>query len=111
MWQRVDDHARHPGSPTAETGTALTAFVNDNWQRFGVILVPGFLLLTLGSLLLAVALWRARSVPRWLPVAVGLINVVTFAIPFGPVLDGLDAAFSATMIAIAWYLWRGSRAV
>jgi hypothetical protein len=89
-----------------ETGTNFMSYVNDNVAQLGVMLFPGFMLLTLGGLLLAVALWRARSVPRWLVVAFGVTNVAGTALPFGVVADVVNTAFVATTLVIGWYLWR-----
>jgi hypothetical protein len=44
--------------------------------------VPAF---ALGLLLLAVALWRAGTVPRWVPALVVLIDLVSPVFPVGPV--------------------------
>jgi hypothetical protein len=67
----------------------------------------GALLIALGSLLIAVALWRARSVPRWVPLVGALSAVAVLALPPSGA-GGLvaDAASSVTTIALGWYAWR-----
>lgn len=64
------------------------------------------MLLTIGSLLLAVALWRARAVPRGLVIAFAATDVLPTVTPFGLLLDLASVAFSTTLILIAWYLWQ-----
>jgi hypothetical protein len=69
--------------------------------------IGGALLVALGGLLLAVALWRARSVPRWVPVLGALSGVATLALPPDTAAGLLaEAASSATTIAVGWYAWR-----
>lgn len=98
-------YATNPEALPTQSGTTLITFVNDNFQYIGVVLIPGFVLLTLGPLLLALALWSARSVPRWLPVAFALTNAAGFPVPPGLVADVVNTAFAATLVAIAWFLW------
>lgn len=98
-------YATDPEALPAEPGTTLLTFVNDNFEPIGHVLLPGLVLLTLGPLLLALALWRARSVPRWLPVAFALTNVAGFPLSTGVLADIVDSAFAATLVAIAWSLW------
>lgn len=95
-----------PDALPVEAGTAFWTHFSDNFAPIGAILIPGFLLLTIGPLLLAVALWRAKSVPRWLPIAMALSNVATFFIPFGVLADVLNVIFFGAVVATAWYLWR-----
>jgi hypothetical protein len=67
-------------------------------------LIPGFILSTLGLLLISVALWRARSVPRWVPVALFAGTVLDFFAPPGVGwLAELPQVVGA--IAIGWYVW------
>lgn len=94
------------GALPVETGTNFINHVNDNFAQLGVMLFPGFMLLGLGGLVLAVALWRGRAVPRWLVVAFAVTNVAGAVLPFGVVADVVNTAFFATLLAIAWYLWK-----
>ena len=95
-------YATDPEALPAQSGTTLLTFIDDNFEPIGVVLIPGLALLTLGPLLLAVALWRSRSVPRWLPLMFALTNVAGFPLSTGVVAD---SAFAATLVAIAWSLW------
>jgi hypothetical protein len=98
-------YATDPEALPALSGSTLLTFVDDNFEPVGALLVPGFVLLTLGPLLLAVALWRSRSVPRWLPVAFALSNVAGLPVSSGVVGEFADNTFAATLVAIAWCLW------
>ena len=58
-------------------------------------------LFSLGLLLLAVALWRAGTVPRWVPALVVLIDLVAPVFPVGPVnLVTGAAAVAAFAVAL-----------
>jgi hypothetical protein len=69
--------------------------------------IGGALLIAVGSLVIAVALWRARTVPRWVPIVGAVSAVATVMLP----PDGAaglvaEAASSASTIAIGWYARR-----
>ena len=71
--------------------------------------IGGALLVALGSLVLAVALWRARTVPRWVPVLGALTAIAGIVMPPDTIVGLVaEAASSATTIALGWYAWRGS---
>lgn len=86
---------------------ALIDRINDDTGHLLAIPIGGALLIGLGTLVLAVALWRARSVPRWVPIVGALTAVATIVAP-PDTIAGLvaEAASSATTIAIGWYAWR-----
>jgi uncharacterized membrane protein len=92
----------------ADAGTTMMAYVEDNFGHVAALHVSGFLLLTLGSLLLMVALWRARSVPRWLPIAFLVLTVAVFTGLSGRLLDIVQAVQILTYTVVAWYLWRAA---
>lgn len=92
----------------AEAGASLMSYAEENFDRVGALQVPGFLLLTIGTLVLMVALWRCRAVPRWLPVTIAVLTVVAFVGLGGRVLDVLQAAQLASFALVAWHLWRAS---
>jgi hypothetical protein len=89
-------------------GTALIDRINDDTAHVLAVPIGGALLVGLGTLILAVALWRARTVPRWVPIVGALAAVATIAIP-PDTFAGMagEAASSATTIAVGWYAWRG----
>jgi hypothetical protein len=73
--------------------------------------IGGAVLIALGSLTIAVALWRARTVPRWVPVVGAISALATLVLPPDGVAGLLgEAASSATTIAIGWYAWQRGRA-
>jgi hypothetical protein len=97
-------YATEPEALSAQSGTTLLRVVDD-LEPIGALLIPAFVLLTVGALLLAGALWLARSVPRWLPVAFAFTSVARFPLSVGVVAD---SAFAATLAAVAWFLWHHS---
>lgn len=102
----VTDQAALP----AETGAELLSHIEENFERIGVLLMPGFLLFTLGSLVLAAALWRSRAVPRWWPIVFGILTVVLFAGLDPRVMDLVQAGQTALLVVVAGYTWRAAKA-
>ncbi|GIJ73436.1 hypothetical protein [Virgisporangium ochraceum] len=96
-------YATEPAAIPADAGTALLSFAEDNPGHLMGLQMAGFLLFTIGSLVLMAALWRARSVPRWLPVAFLVLTVGVFALG-GVALDVVQAAQMLVLAAPAWYL-------
>jgi hypothetical protein len=78
------------------------------------VTLVGIVLLTLGSITLAIALWRARSLPRWagLMYALGLAAVILLAVVANQdliqkvyrVVDGLLVGVGG--LWLAWSIWR-----
>lgn len=93
----------------ADIGVTLMAHLAENPERFVVAIIPGFVLLTVGPVLLAVALWLAGSVPRWVPVTLAVTSLAAAVSPFGAVSVVVNGAFTAALAGIAWHLWRGAR--
>jgi hypothetical protein len=88
------------------TGQALVDFANDHP---GHLLGPdmvGFLLSTIGSLVLAVALIRARALPVYAAVVYVLMIVAQFSGIPGRALDFLQIAMMLVLIGFAAVLWR-----
>lgn len=98
-------YATNPAALSAEAGTTLLAQVKDNPGHLLVIQMAGFLLFTVGALVLMVALWRARSVPRWLPVAYLVLTIATFATG-GVVLNVVEAVQALAWLVVAFCLVR-----
>ena len=92
----------------AEAGSTLMAYFEDNPARLAAVQVPGFLLTSFGILLLAVALWRAQSVPRWLPIAIATLTVLPFVLPTSRALDVIQAVHLGTLVIVAWFLWNAA---
>lgn len=95
------DTAAVPSGP----GEALMSYVEDSPGHMLGVQMVGFLLFTLGSLALMVALWRARAVPRWLPVAYLVLTVGTFALG-GVVLNVVQAVQMLSLVVVAYYAMR-----
>lgn len=68
------------GSSPALDREAIGAFDEAAEDSFalGVPFLIGFVGIALGMLLLGIALWRARTVPRWVAVVVGLAGVASW---------------------------------
>jgi hypothetical protein len=94
----------------AATATRLVDRYNHDAAHMLLVPVSGAALVMLGSLLLAVALWRARAVPRWVPI-VGAISAVAALLLSPDTPAGLagECASSASTIAIGWYAWLSGR--
>jgi hypothetical protein len=79
--------------------------LGDDTSLFRVAM-PGALLVVLGTVVQAVALWRSRAVPRWVPLT-SLLIVPTFVLPSGGLTGALaQLPLSVAATAIGWYAWR-----
>lgn len=99
-------YATDPDALPVEAGRSFVNFVNDDPGRVVAVIGPGFILMTLGTLLLATALWQAGTVPRWLAVALAVTNLAGVVAPFGAPTAIVGIAFAAVLLAIGWQLWR-----
>jgi hypothetical protein len=106
-WAAVYYFGTDPRALDPATAARLIDHVNDDTARMLAVPIGGALLVALGSIVLAVALWRARTVPRWVPV-LGIVTAITgIVIPPDTVVGIIaEAASSATTAAIGWYAWR-----
>ena len=96
--------ATDPSLGTA-AGAGVLARLNDDPRLYGVA-IPGVILVALGTATQAVGLLRARTVPRWVPVA-SLAILVTFFVPnAGPIGLITQAPITLSAIAMGWYAWR-----
>jgi hypothetical protein len=90
--------------------TVLAALASGPGVAFGLF---GILLLVLGSIAMAVAVWRSGSLPKWagLLYALGFILfIVAVSSPAGVqqafrIVDGLLVGLGG--LGLAWRLWRG----
>lgn len=94
----------------AETGTEFLKYAVDNPQHGMVLQMAGFLLFTLGSIVLFIALIRARSVPLWLPVTFFVLVVAQFTPVSSRVLDFIQVALMAVLVVLAWVFHRETSA-
>jgi hypothetical protein len=100
-------YATNTDAVPADAGTALMAYSKDNPGHLMGLQGAGFLLATLGSLLLMVALWRARSVPRWLPIGYVVLTVGVFALG-GVALNIVEAIQTLSLVVVAFYALRAA---
>jgi hypothetical protein len=61
-----------------------------------------------GTILIAIALWRARNTPRWLPVLFVIGQVVGIMAPAGIVSIPLSLPFAIAMFLLAFRIWRSA---
>ena len=88
-------------------GTAVIEAANQDSVHLFAVMVPGALLVVVGTVLLAVGLLRSHAVPKWVPI-LSLATLVTFVIP-GNGLAGLITSLpmAAASIGLGYYAWRG----
>jgi hypothetical protein len=111
-WAALYYFATDPAALEPATAARLIDHVNGDTARILGVPVGGALLVALGAMVLAVALWRARTVPRWVPIVGALTAVTGIVLPPDTVAGVVgEAAGSATSIAIGWYAWRGGAAL
>jgi hypothetical protein len=93
--------------PAESGGPVLAALKDDGGHLMGPQVI-GFLAYNVGTVLLATALWRARSVPRWLPIALAVLTVAQFPLP-DRLIDVAQALLMAGYVAVAWFVMRARR--
>jgi hypothetical protein len=102
-------------APNAGKNIALVSAQNDLDPEVGIklademftsaftnaLILPFFLTITIGRVLLGIVLWRARIAPRWMAVAMLLASPVEFAL-VGPVGNvGPTIAYALTAVGFA----------
>lgn len=91
----------------AAAGTRLLDHLTDQFVRLWGPAITGAVLVALGTVALCVALWRARTVPRWVPVVAGVSIVATFfADTAGALALLVEAPVALSSVAIGWYAWQ-----
>ena len=94
-WHVTDASVVDPAAGAAVLESAI-----ENPTHSLVVQIAGFLAMTLGMVLLALALVRSASVPRWLPAVVIATALLAFVVP--PRLKDLAQAVQmAALVAIA----------
>ncbi|MFD8077125.1 DUF4386 family protein [Streptomyces sp. NPDC059718] len=103
-------YATDPAVLDPAAGRAFVDHANDHTWRFTALVTPGALCGIIAMVLIAVALWRGRAVPRWIPVIFFIGTLAGFVISSG--LAGVLVALPATaaMVLISWYALRATRA-
>jgi|1185.fasta_scaffold109242_2 hypothetical protein len=87
-------------------GQSLVDYANDHAGHLMGIDMAGFVLTTVGSLVLATALIRARAVPVPAVVAYLLLTILQFIGLQGRVIDFLQIVMMALLLAFAVVVWR-----
>lgn len=98
-----------PGALPIADGTRLLEYVVANPEHVMLPQMAGFLLYTVGTLLLAGALFRARSVTRWLPTAMIVLTIAEFATS-DRILDFVQIAAMSVLVVLAALAIRRSTA-
>lgn len=102
-------YATDPAALPVAEGTRLLDYAVANPEHVMLPQLLGFLLYTLGTLILAVALLRSGSVSRWLPLAIVGTTIAQFAV-HDRVLDFVQIGAMAVLILLAVRLARSSMA-
>lgn len=106
-WATLYWFATDPRTLAPATATRLFHDFNHDAAHMMAVPIGGAALIALGSLAIVVALWRARTVPRWVPIVGGLSAVATVVLPpNGAAGVVAEAASSISTIAIGWYALR-----
>lgn len=97
------------GTLPEDSGRTLVDVANDDVPHLLGVETTGFFLVTLGSLVLAAALFRARAVPRPAIALFVLLTVGLFAGLPGTAMNVVQAAQVLTAGALAIPVWRAGR--
>jgi hypothetical protein len=84
-------YATNSDAMPADSGSALMTYVENSPGHLLGLQIVGFMVTTLGSVLRMVALLRARSVPRWLPIGYLVLTAGLFVLR-GEALSVLQAS-------------------
>jgi hypothetical protein len=108
-WASAYFYATDP-EVSAAAGKAVIEAANNDQGHLFALLIPGAALALIGTVLQCVALFRAKVVPTWVPIAL-LFTVVTFVIP-GNGLAGLitSVPMAAGSIALGYYAVQNQQA-
>ena len=98
----------YPTDPSVdrEVGNAVIEAANNDQGHIFAFLIPGALLVILGTVLQCVGLFRAHVVPIWVPIAL-LFTILTFIVPgSGPLGLITSIPMAAGVIGLGYYAWR-----
>ena len=89
-----------------KAGRALLHSVGSEGSQVFVPAAVGFLVTTLGSLLIAVALLRARTIPTWIPISLIVLTLAQFVPLPSRLLDVIEMGATLTFALVAVALAR-----
>ena len=98
----------YPTDPAVErkVGNAVIEAANNDQGHLFTFLIPGALLVMLGTVLQCVGLFRAHVVPIWVPIAL-MFTILTFIVPgSGPLGLITSIPMAAGVIGLGYYAWR-----
>ena len=98
----------YPTDPSLEksVGSAVIEAANNDQGHIFAFLIPGAVLVLVGTVLQCVALFRAHVVPIWVPIAL-LFTVLTFIVPGNGALGLITSIpMAAGVIGLGYYAWR-----
>jgi hypothetical protein len=95
---------------STEAGKALISYADDNPVRVMVPGVAGFLMVSVGMLLLAIAQLRSHALPRWMPISLIVLTVAQFGPIPNRLLDFVQVAVMGVLVCLAGVLVDRSRA-
>lgn len=99
-WYATDSDAL-----SGEAGAGFLDHLEDNLGHLQGPEAVGFVAIALAVILFCVALWRAGSVPRWLPCGIVVLEIAQFSGVPGRALDLIQAALLLSFVAVAWFAW------
>ena len=92
--------------------TSAAFLVRSFTSNVGRLFLFTYLLgLAVALVLLAIAVWRSRCMPRWLPILLAVAWEVASSAPAGWTALPLMLPFAAAMLLVTTYVWRGTTAV
>jgi len=98
--------ATDPAGIDAASSGRLLEHLDDSFLSVWGVAVTGAVVSSLGQVVLALGLWRARTVPRWIPILTATI-VLTFFLPTAGAIGLISELPSAISgLGLAWWFWR-----
>jgi hypothetical protein len=104
-WASAYFYPTDPSLDQSVGSAVIEAANNDQAHLFG-FLVPGALLVVLGTVVQCVGLLRARALPVWVPICL-LFSVITFVVPGDGALGLVTSIpMAAGAIGLGYFAWR-----
>ncbi len=92
----------------AQPGAELLQYMFEYPDRYLILLLVGLAAVTIGCLLISAGLWRSRTVPRWIPVALAVGTVVMMVAPHA-IAWWASLPRTVAAVAVGTYAWMASR--